>query len=194
MPKIAIFNCPKRSGKDAVANYLTKEYPVTPVSFKRKLIEIALCISMVDIDEWNERYEKQKDVPWDKLGGLSQRQYLIKISEEWVKPVHGNDYFGKALVNDIQLLADPTMPRYFLVTDGGFDGETKAVTDAFGENNVAILQWTRHGADWSGDSRGWVTCCPERTWELEDNNGNSIEFYAQFVYSVVDQIFNGESE
>lgn len=193
MTKVVINNCPKRSGKDAVGAYLESNgYPIQTVSFKKKLIEIALCVSMIPEEEWDERYEQLKDEPWDKLGGLSQRQYLIKISEEWVKPVHGKDYFGKALVDNIIKQADPANPKYFMVTDGGFDEETTTVVENFGINNVIILQWTRHGSNWDGDSRNWVNIYPEITWRLEPNDGQDIAHYSQFVYSSIDQLFNHE--
>lgn len=182
MPKIIIFNCPKRSGKDAVASYLKDVgLPVEIASFKEKLIEIALCVSMIPKQEWDERYESSmKEEPWDKLGGLSQRQYLIKISEEWVKPVHGKDYFGKALCDNIKKTG--ITDKFFLVTDGGFDEETIAVINEFGGSNVLILQWSRFGSNWSNDSRGWVTCHPDMTIRLLDNDDYGIDDFASYVY------------
>jgi hypothetical protein len=189
MPKVVILNCPKRSGKDAVGLYLKDVgLPVELVSFKEKLIEIALCVSMIPKQEWDQRYEYDKEVPWDKLGGLSQREYLIKISEDWVKPVHGKDYFGKALVEKVKSFNDNNL--FYIVTDGGFNEETQTVIDAFGINNVMIMQWCRNGSNWDGDSRNWVTCAPERTFQLENNNDYGIDTYASYVYRRILKVFN----
>jgi len=188
--KVVIFNCPKRTGKDAVKDYilpLTFKEGFRTASFKEKLIEIALTVSNVTTDEWEARYEDFKDTPWQRLGGLSQREYLIHISENFVKPLHGEDYFGKALVDKIK----STQGKVFLIPDGGFDLEIKPLIDAFGEDNVLILQWTRHNADWEGDSRNWITSYPFITRHLSANDGK-LEDHALSVLGMIHNHFGGQ--
>lgn len=192
MKKIVIFNCPKRSGKDTTAQFLLNMgVPASVKAFKDKLIEIALCTSLISKNEWNLRYDNYKDVPWDKLNGLTQREYLIKISEDWVKPTHGSDYFGKALCNSI-LYDYENLADLIIITDGGFNSETEAVVKEFGENNVLILQWTRNNTDWSGDSRGWVTSFPNRTVIVDDNDGCFKQHCNNVLQVLIDNRFTKE--
>lgn len=161
--KIIVLNCPPRSGKDTIAAEFVKNDGYTMLSFKAQLIEIALLISNVSRQEWDERYETMKDVPWDRLGGLSQRQYLIKISEEWVKPVHGKDYFGK-------IIAENSHPRNtYILPDGGFEEEIFPLYEKYA-SQLLILQWSRNDCTFEHDSRDWIVNYPELTVQIRDNN------------------------
>ncbi|WGH49832.1 putative ATP-binding protein [Alishewanella phage vB_AspM_Slickus01] len=188
MTKIFILNCPKRSGKDVVGDYLARtRLNVQTTSFKNKLIEIALNVSNISKSEWDERYHSRKDEPWELLGGLSQRQFLIKISEDWVKPVFGHGYFGKATVEKIKTLDS----RIVLITDGGFNAETETLMKHFGDENVYILNWTRNGSNWDNDSRNYITCHPDNTFALNDNNGDRVKDYAEYVMAYINDILEG---
>lgn len=180
-PKIFILNCFPRQGKDYLARWLWFYQKFTNRQFKDKLFDIALEVSSISDNEWFARYNTDyKELPWDKLGGLSQRQFLIKISEEWVKPVFGKDYFGNALCQQIEkdFQKGSTL---FAISDGGFVEETQVLVDAFGHDNVFVCQWNKSNPDaFKKDSRGWIEGFqtiplpdndfkedwPERCWEV----------------------------
>lgn len=175
--KVIIFNCPPRAGKDTIADIMCIRHEgvgVTKKMFKEKLFEIALVVSGVSKCEWDLRYDNMKDMKWVKLGGLSQREYLIKISEEWVKPVHGESYFGDQLVQSVNSHCNSY--QYYLISDGGFEAETQAVVEAFGEDSVRILQWGRDGCSFENDSRDYIMGYPDITIQLPDNNDNVNDF------------------
>ena len=165
--KVVILNCPPRSGKDTIALEIAKRCEdFTILSFKYKLIEIALTVSGLKKEEWMVRYESnKKEEPWEKLGGLSQRNYLIKISEEWVKPVHGKTYFGDRVLEDIQRHENNS----FIIPDGGFEEEVQPLYKALGEN-LLILQWDRKGCTFELDSRDWIETYPHITRRIRSNN------------------------
>jgi hypothetical protein len=167
MTKIIVLNCPPRSGKDTIAEEFVKRDGFTMLSFKSRLIEIALLISNVSKSEWDERYIDQKDVPWERLGGLSQRQYLIKISEDWVKPIHGKTYFGKIIAENSEEY------DFCILPDGGFEEEIKPLYEKYGKN-LLILQWSRTGCNFDNDSRNWIIGYPANTFSIQ-NNDSSIE-------------------
>ena len=89
---VIILNGPPSSGKDAGCMELKKFFPHSRHSeMKEHLFEMALLISGVSKEHWFQRYNNRdlKELPWDKLGGLTQREFLIRISEDWCKPVFG---------------------------------------------------------------------------------------------------------
>ena len=171
--KIVILNCPPRSGKDTIADLLHAVEGYNVGSFKNRLIEIALIISNIPKDEWYERYDTKKDEPWDRLGRLSQRNYLIKISEDWVKPIHGKTYFGDRVTEDI-LRNDGDK---FVFPDGGFVEEVYPLIETFGESSILILQWGREGCSFEKDSRDWITKFPAMTKRIRDNNSMISDQY-----------------
>ena len=53
-------------------------------------------MSRISEYDWYTRYDdrKLKEEPWDRLGGLSCREFMIKVSEEWNKPIFGQNFYG----------------------------------------------------------------------------------------------------
>ena len=151
-PRRVIFlNGPPGSGKDTIGKMLSNQGYGELRSFKKRLIDIALLVSGVGAEAWHDRYENRelKETPWDALGGLSQREYLIRISEEWVKPTHGEDYFGKAALDSCWGHKD------YVFTDSGFKDEIIPFLDSGFE--VHIVRLHREGFNYTGDSRSYLS-------------------------------------
>lgn len=160
--KIVIFNGPPRSGKDTFADMLEEHYDVYNNgffvyrdSFKDELIRLVLNYYEIDKREWNDRYEHSKEEPWDKLGGLSQREALIDMSEVKIKPLLGKDYFGKAAAQGLILYEDEDN-NVGVFSDGGFEEEIHPIIDKVGIENVLIFRLHRPDHDFTGDSRGYL--------------------------------------
>ena len=167
MKKVFILNVPPRQGKDYLAKWLFNNKGFHHHEFKAALFDIALEVAYnVSWDEWWNRYEtNDKELPWDKLGGLSQRQFLIKISEEWVKPVFGKDYFGLRAAKSAEISGSDLI----VYSDGGFESEIVPLAERFGYNNVIICQWGKDNPDaFKNDSRNWITGF--KTLTLPDND------------------------
>jgi len=153
---IFIFNAPPRSGKDSLFLYLKEKLniEVHHREFKSKLKEIALICSGIDKSIWDKRYELYKDEPWNLLNGLSQREFLMLISEKWIKPALGKDYFGKNLASSIN------EPGVYIVTDGGFSEEILPLT-TISNVDIYICQWSRVDSNsnlytFDKDSRSYI--------------------------------------
>lgn len=207
-PFIFILNSPPRSGKDTVvdtimaapenyqASHLGAELEYVAASFKQQLIAIALLVSGVSREEWDARYVELKDEPWDRLGNLSQRQYLIKISEDWVKPVHGESYFGDAtarIISNIVEACDPNKIPVVLIPDGGFVGELLPVLEEFGASHVNILQWDRDGTSFQNDSRDYINYFPNITMWVGSNDGDILPFVQRVFAHMKHCISGGQS-
>ena len=178
--KIFILNAPPRAGKDSLAEYLHKELGASKFSFKDKLFAIAFVTGNFTRDEWLNvwipRYNTDaKDKPWDRIGGISQRDYLIKISEEWIKPHYGNDYFGNCLVNNI----NNQRCDIAVVSDGGFVDEIEPLFNKYGKENVYIVQWSKKGCSFENDSRDYIDDYPDNIIKVGENVQDHFDVFAE---------------
>lgn len=184
-----ILNAPPRSGKDSLKDYLMTNLDAGEFMFKSKLFAIAYVTANFTPLEWKNvwwpRYESNmKDKPWDRLGGLSQRDYLIKISEEWIKPVFDNDYFGKCLADDIK----STPIDVAIVSDGGFPDEIQPLIDILGKERVHILQWTKDGCTFDNDSRDYITAYPNCIVDLGENVHDELDDFCRRAHRIINGI------
>ena len=191
---LVILNGPPRSGKDSVADAST----YTKVGFKRHLLKAALAISGVNEKLWNARYDSCvettgfsssertyswcKDIAWELLGGLSQREFLIRVSEEWMKPVFGKGVFGERLKEDLDLISVAHHQLWtkasifgdvYISSDGGFVEEVQPFLDD-PDWNVIIVRLFRDGCSFEGDSRNYLLDLCEDEIDI-DGNGSILE-------------------
>ena len=149
---VVIFNGPPGCGKDA-ACLLYKNMGYTHLSFKEELFKETFKFFGVSKEWFMKGYEnrdiKEKPVPQLKVSGksFSRRDAMIYVSEKFIKPKYGKDYFGKQLANQM------TSEGLFCVSDGGFQEELSPIINKFGAESITIIQLTREGCDFSSDSR-----------------------------------------
>lgn len=189
-PKVVIFNMTTSSGKDVAAEYLESLYDSQRLAFKDKLIEFTQRFYNISSEDWNKRYtsvndgRRMKEEPWKRLGGLSQREALIHISENVIKPSLGEGFFGKDVAERL------SYQKLNIISDGGFDEEANEIYLTGAE--VLVIQRDRLGNGWGNDSRGWLynpewcritfVTVPEGITEVED--------YLDFVKQKVENILN----
>ena len=183
---VVILNAPPGAGKDTLAN---NEYWVTDVGnlllnewqhdrhsvfnsepikeeFKQPLRSIAYDVVLtVYGNEVAKEFlyrlldRELKEEAWEKLGGMSPRQFLIYTSENYVKVCFGGNIFGKIAARSVV-----EVPVYLrtggtihIFSDGGFAEEIDEVVKAVGAENVYIFQWSADGCSFKGDSRRYLT-------------------------------------
>lgn len=172
MDRVLILNGPPRSGKDTLSKLLRQggifETQING-SFKRPLQEVTAAILGMSFQEFLERYEEIKDRPCPNGLPLTVRKLMIKISEEWVKPLGGKRYFGdmayrRALIDSYNAKVFPQTlyPSVIegttvIYTDGGFGEEVLMFVEKIGAENVHIVRIHRPGVDFSEDSRRYLT-------------------------------------
>lgn len=153
MAKVIILNGPAGCGKDTLAMALVEMgFAKGTTSFKNPMFNIALAALGPDayhefLDGYDDRARKEK--PEGFLNGLSRRQFMIAISEQFIKPVLGSDYFGKYLAENL-----PDGDDVFVVSDGGFASEVAPIFAA--GHDVRIVRLHREGYTFEGDSRGYL--------------------------------------
>lgn len=154
MAKIIILNGPASVGKGTIGNALAKDYNCIPTSFKIPMFEIAASILGARafskfITAYDDR--DQKEMPHDFLGGKTCREFMIWISESVVKPLFGNQQFGKLTSERIQLCDEGFS---FVFTDGGFPDEViRLVEDG---HYVTVVRLFMDGKTFAGDGRDYI--------------------------------------
>lgn len=150
MKKAILFNGPPSSGKDTVCNFLMSNFNCNHTSFKKKLIEIALCVSNLSKKEWDSIYTRDlKEIPDKRLAGMSPRQFLIDISENFIKPKFGKNYFGIMAAKNLEHGIN-------VFSDSGFLEEIEPIIEEIGKPNILVIRIQREGFDFSGDSRSYL--------------------------------------
>lgn len=154
MSKIIILNGPAGVGKDTIGNALAADYNCTTTSFKRPMFEIAASILGARafskfITAYDDR--DQKEQPQSFLGGKTCREFMIWISETVVKPLFGNQQFGKLMSEHIRLCDEGFC---FVCTDGGFPDEViRLVEDG---HYVTLVRLFMDSKTFAGDSRDYI--------------------------------------
>lgn len=182
-PKFFLLNAPPRSGKDTAGQYLASVFGGKVIKFAEPIKRAVTAIYHNNDREDFNRYDtaKLKDIPQDIYFGKTCRETQIAVSENFLKPFHGDQsIFGKLLHRDIQerLVMGETGP--FFITDCGFNRETELLVEQYGARNVFLFRIFRDGYTFSGDSRGYITVkhLGVREFDVENTSGNVQAFYA----------------
>lgn len=178
MTKLFILNGPAGVGKDTMADIMVETGVVKEkVSFKSPMFNVARGILSTDefdwfIENYNNRDEKEKHQ--EILGGKSIREFMIWISESVMKPVFGDDVFGKRLA---QSLGDGC----YICADGGFASEIKPLIDTGVE--VTLIRLHRAGCTFDGDSRSYLNgvCAREIDVRVVDGDINGTSALVRYV-------------
>ena len=154
---IIVFNGPPGSGKDQACDVLSKTSSFAHLSFKEQLFKETFKYFGVSkgwfMKGYNDRSVKEMPVPQLKVNGkkLSRRQAMIHVSENYLKPKYGKSIFGDKLVSEM-CGKDQTI----CVSDGGFSEELQPIINRFGIDDLIVVQLTREGCNFSGDSRRYL--------------------------------------
>lgn len=169
--KIILLNGPPRSGKDYAGRALRAKV-VNSYIFKmaRQLKERTHALYGLGEDgvcyphDW---YENVKDKPLEDFLGITPRGAYIAVSEMLMKPLHGEDIFGRWLCDDIATSGVDLA----LVTDAGFQLECETVIERFGADNVTLVRIHRDGCDFSSDSRSYIELDGVQCHDITNDGG-----------------------
>lgn len=172
MSHLVLINGKPRSGKDAVGDVIAHNFGAKRVKMTAP-IDLAFK-SLFGLEEWQFLMlrEEFKEAPLpigDIDHGVSLRDFYIRFSEEFLKPLLGDGIFGHLAARSVvDFLKDGNV----VVTDCGFNRELLALLEEVGDDfNVWGITVDRDGCKW--DSRE-----PIDFWSFEipsvaiENNGS----------------------
>lgn len=172
MATVIVLNGPPGCGKDTIGKLFAEKEGYYLLSFKNRMFSIAAASLGMDVSEFLEKYEDRewKESPRVEWGGKSIRDFMIHISEAYMKPFFGKDVFGNFISSDINKLRP--FIREFVMTDGGFASEVESLVK--NGNDVILVHMHREGCSFKGDSRTYVqTPMIDKTYTL--TNDSSME-------------------
>lgn len=168
---IVIFNGPPDSGKDHAAKHFSKKFGAPHFEMKEALRRTAHQMTTTIMEGWPEFLCADREIVEDSAvllcnsmeynkslkstmkqsiwGDRTWREFLIHISEDIMKPIFGQDVFGRAAR---KLVRESNSPVVFF-SDGGFQEEVEELRK---EGTVLVFQLSREGCAWEGDSRGYT--------------------------------------
>jgi hypothetical protein len=161
--KLLAFNGPPGSGKD----YATDEAchvidDLTGwIALPHKLSAPLKRMVPAMMNTTHRELEASKDKSLLSPMGITYRQAQIDVSEKFMKPVYGQDIFGRLAVNEIAMELDKSVYKEYnvciIISDLGFSYELDKLIDWVGAENTRIVQLYREGHTFLGDSRSYVT-------------------------------------
>lgn len=189
---IILFNGPPSCGKDTAARHLwdlwdTLQLPGFPafvrMSTPNKAAFAAITVSSIDEFSNNIEFERVKEQPQPLFNGASYRQWQIDFSEKFMKPLYGDDVFGKLFIR--RVCSDLGSEQYtYLVPDCGFQVELQTVRDAFPRAKIMLIRIHRDGCDFSKDSRSYLQGI-YGVHEIDlDNNGTERAYLTNIEHLV----------
>ena len=144
---IILLNGPPGCGKDTIAKIIKKKIGSRDYKLSKPLKDAFSGLFAVHGQLLHELLEERKDAKFWVDSKMTPREILIALSEEFIKPRFGDDFFGHIAAVALHQLAG----KHKTISDCGFNAEVPPIADAFGYNEVKAILINRPDCEW--DSR-----------------------------------------
>ena len=203
---VILLNSPPNSGKDTICKAICEVTGASHNEFKHHLYKCAATLFNMELTKFIDlatgRNTKEVPIPslkldrkqyfrlcdvMERVWGLmaesddieiSPREALIYTSEVVVKPNFGVEYFGNMATNNINLETGAVF------SDSGFNEELTPIINRVGAKNVFVVQLSREGTTFDGDSRNYLTV-PDGVPKLITSNDGTIDEVVDNILSWV---------
>jgi hypothetical protein len=183
---IILLNGPPSSGKDTAATFMKKYLlgSVREYKMSTTLKSGLQTLLGIEQEDWNRMLAYgAKDEPQLPLN-ITPREALIKLSEDYMKVLFGDNIFGHIAVRRLKRMVSAD---HILVTDTGFTYEAVPIVQEWGQKKVRILRLARPGCDFEDDSREYINVDVlgmTRYWK-EINNQYDLELFEAQIKGVL---------
>lgn len=170
--KMIFLNGPPSSGKDEGAKIINRNFQGTRMHKMSRPMKVYLP-EIFNLSKEEAKYlEENKEEPQGRFGGKSWRQVQISFSEDWMKPMFGDDVFGRIALKH---LIRPTGTTTTIISDCGFVEELLPLVRFFKYQNCLMIHLHRDGCTFEGDSRSYVDLSEYGVETLELHNKYPLE-------------------
>lgn len=154
---VVVLNGAPNSGKDYITRELIKHLAISDITSEELMFKTGLYKETAKqyfmpyydfVDLATNR--STKDIPNERLGGISPREALINVSENYIKPLLGKNYFAKELLENIK---DKDV---YIISDGGFKEEIQTLIDSPKISRLLLVHLMAPGCSFEGDSRSYI--------------------------------------
>lgn len=181
LPKFTFINGPPGSGKSTLAELLVKnDSELYRESFANPIRDMMYAVFYPEEGPISFSFDlrnmdsKKAFVP--NLGtnapSISNRQAMIGFSENYMKPLFGDDIFGRLAYARCKEQED--FYSRFIFDDSGFAGEAEYIVEQEGASNCLLIRLYRDGCNFSSDSRSHIQLRPDVQY-LDIQNDATIE-------------------
>jgi hypothetical protein len=160
-----LLNGPPRAGKDTAAAVIEEMVGAWRFGFSYPLKLATHAAYGMNLRR-HDAFEKVKDDPRDEFFGITPRQAYIAHSETYMKPLHGDDVFGKIWLR----VRKQSRVGVVVVPDSGFAAEAMPAITHFGAENTLLIRIHRPGHDFRGDSRSYIDLPGVQTLDLVNHD------------------------
>lgn len=177
--RIVFLNGPPGCGKDTAGDQMANRHGHALLKFADPLKNSVCGMLSISRDE----LERIKDRPHPALNGETPRKFLIRLSEQLIKPTYGDQFFGKVAVGKIDRMGD----QFVHFTDSGFLSEAIPVVNAIGITNCLKVEIYREGKDFSNDSRSYWHMEGLRTIKMQ--NDGRIDQLGEKLFGIMSNVW-----
>jgi hypothetical protein len=181
MSKVVFLNGPPGCGKDTMADSFSRQFYHIKMSAPLKVGCYNLFfgvndykLSPLELIGQMEIFKEAKVLP--ELD-LTWRQFLIETSENLMKPLFGEDIFGRIVRDSIKLIQQrgDFTKRGFIISDSGFEEEALPIIYEEGAENCVLIRIHRNGCDFEGDSRSYIDLEKYHVKSYDVDNNGTVE-------------------
>ena len=150
---IILLNGPPGCGKDTIAKIIKKKIGSKDYKMSKPIKDAFSALFGIQGQLLHELLEERKDEAFFTANAnITPREVLIKLSEDFMKPLFGDDCFGQVAINNLGKIAW----KHLTISDCGFNAEVPPITKAHGCDKVKAILISRDGCQW--DSRETLNC------------------------------------
>lgn len=204
---IIVLNGPAGSGKDTLADLTVDLFNSKIVKPNRQLAHSLIMAQKFKFAEPIVNFMRsqlginRQELELAKRAGrtlhgtnVSVRDTMIAFSEKFMKPLYGEDIFGRLAAEEIEQFftkasVNAMSRAVAVISDSGFDAELEALVKAHPSAKFLVVYLGRKGYSFEGDSRAYINL-PNNYTGLHETFSNDCDLedlptiWTQFLFNM----------